>query len=55
MSFELLEPDTLAEAIGLLDPDDAAVRAIAGGTALSLMVQSHFQADAPDQLAPVEW
>jgi carbon-monoxide dehydrogenase medium subunit len=42
MSFELLEPDTLAEAIGLLDPDDAAVRAIAGGTALSLMVQSHI-------------
>jgi carbon-monoxide dehydrogenase medium subunit len=42
VSFELLEPATLDEAIGLLDPDDAAVRAIAGGTALSLMVQSHI-------------
>ncbi len=42
MSFELLEPATLDEALGLLDPDDAAVRAIAGGTALSLMVQSHI-------------
>jgi carbon-monoxide dehydrogenase medium subunit len=42
MSFELLEPATLDEAIGLLDPDDLAVRAIAGGTALSLLVQSHI-------------
>jgi carbon-monoxide dehydrogenase medium subunit len=42
MSFELLEPATLQEAIGMLDPDDAAVRAVAGGTALSLMVQSHI-------------
>jgi aerobic carbon-monoxide dehydrogenase medium subunit len=42
VSFELLEPSTLAEAVGLLDPEDAAVRAIAGGTALSLMVQSHI-------------
>jgi carbon-monoxide dehydrogenase medium subunit len=42
MSFELLEPATLGEAVGMLDPDDAAVRAIAGGTALSLMVQSHI-------------
>jgi carbon-monoxide dehydrogenase medium subunit len=42
MSFELLEPATLDEAVGLLDPDDLAVRAIAGGTALSLMVQSHI-------------
>ena len=32
--FELLEPGSLDEAIGLLDPDDAAVRPIAGGTAL---------------------
>jgi carbon-monoxide dehydrogenase medium subunit len=38
----LLEPSTLDEAIAMLDPDDAAVRAIAGGTALSLMVQSHI-------------
>jgi carbon-monoxide dehydrogenase medium subunit len=42
MSFELLEPPTLDEAVGMLDPDDAAVRAIAGGTALSLLVQSHI-------------
>ncbi|HEY5348147.1 MAG TPA: xanthine dehydrogenase family protein subunit M [Candidatus Lustribacter sp.] len=42
MSFDLVEPGTLEEAVGLLDPDDAAVRAIAGGTALSLMVQSHI-------------
>lgn len=42
MSFELLEPATLGEALALLDPDDLAVRAVAGGTALSLMVQSHI-------------
>jgi carbon-monoxide dehydrogenase medium subunit len=42
MSFELVEPATLVQAVGLLDPDDAGVRAIAGGTALSLMVQSHI-------------
>ena len=42
MSFELLEPATLSDAVALLDPDDASVRAIAGGTALSLMVQSHI-------------
>jgi aerobic carbon-monoxide dehydrogenase medium subunit len=42
MSFELLEPTTLDEAVAMLDPDDAAVRSIAGGTALSLMVQSHI-------------
>jgi carbon-monoxide dehydrogenase medium subunit len=42
VSFELLEPATLDEALTLLDPDDPAVRAVAGGTALSLMVQSHI-------------
>jgi carbon-monoxide dehydrogenase medium subunit len=42
MSFELVEPATLEEALGLLDPDDYGVCAIAGGTALSLMVQSHI-------------
>ena len=42
MSFELVEPRTLNDAVALLDPDDTAVRAIAGGTALSLMVQSHI-------------
>jgi carbon-monoxide dehydrogenase medium subunit len=38
--FELAEPATLKEAIGLLDPDDAAVRPIAGGTALMLMMKA---------------
>src|SRR6195256_4794339 len=38
--FELLEPTTLREAIGLLDPDDSSVRPIAGGTALMLMMKS---------------
>jgi carbon-monoxide dehydrogenase medium subunit len=42
MSFELVEPATLDEAVALLDPADSAVRAIAGGTALSLLVQSHI-------------
>jgi carbon-monoxide dehydrogenase medium subunit len=42
VSFELLEPATLPDAVALLDPDDAGIRAIAGGTALSLMVQSHI-------------
>lgn len=40
MSFELLEPRSLEEALGLLDPEDPAVRPIAGGTALSLMLQT---------------
>jgi carbon-monoxide dehydrogenase medium subunit len=38
--FELAEPATLSEAIKLLDPDDAAVRPIAGGTALMLMMKA---------------
>jgi carbon-monoxide dehydrogenase medium subunit len=38
--FELAEPATLAEAIRLLDPDDPGVRAIAGGTALMLMMKA---------------
>ena len=38
--FELVEPHSLREAIGLLDPDDAAVRPIAGGTALMLMMKA---------------
>ena len=32
--FDLAEPKSLSEAIKLLDPDDATVRPIAGGTAL---------------------
>jgi carbon-monoxide dehydrogenase medium subunit len=38
--FELCEPTSLAEAIGLLDPDDPTVRPIAGGTALMLMMKA---------------
>ena len=38
--FELLEPTSLPEAIALLDPDDASVRPIAGGTALMLMMKA---------------
>jgi carbon-monoxide dehydrogenase medium subunit len=38
--FDLAEPATLAEAIKLLDPDDPAVRPIAGGTALMLMMKA---------------
>jgi aerobic carbon-monoxide dehydrogenase medium subunit len=38
--FELAEPASLAEAIALLDPDDASVRPIAGGTALMLMMKA---------------
>jgi carbon-monoxide dehydrogenase medium subunit len=38
--FELVEPRSLREAISLLDPDDASVRAIAGGTAVMLMMKA---------------
>lgn len=38
--FELAEPASLAEALALLDPEDTSVRAIAGGTALMLMMKS---------------
>ncbi len=38
--FELLEPSSLPEAIGLLDPTDTSVRPIAGGTALMLMMKA---------------
>jgi carbon-monoxide dehydrogenase medium subunit len=38
--FELVEPTSLEEAIGLLDPDDPSVRPIAGGTALMLMMKA---------------
>jgi carbon-monoxide dehydrogenase medium subunit len=38
--FALEEPASLAEALARLDPDDPAVRAIAGGTALMLMMKS---------------
>jgi carbon-monoxide dehydrogenase medium subunit len=38
--FDLAEPTSLREAIALLDPDDASVRPIAGGTALMLMMKA---------------
>ena len=38
--FELAEPTSLGAAIKLLDPDDATVRPIAGGTALMLMMKA---------------
>ncbi len=41
-AFELREPTTLDEALALLDPSDAGVRAIAGGTALMLMMKARL-------------
>jgi len=38
--FEWDEPRTLKEAVAALDPDDSTVRAIAGGTALMLMMKT---------------
>jgi aerobic carbon-monoxide dehydrogenase medium subunit len=38
--FELEEPGSLTEVLELLDPEDPAVRPIAGGTALMLMMKS---------------
>ncbi len=38
--FELAEPSTLIDAAGLIDADQPSVRAIAGGTALMLMMKA---------------
>jgi carbon-monoxide dehydrogenase medium subunit len=38
--FDLLEPTTLKEALGLLDAEDASVRPLGGGTALMLMMKA---------------
>jgi carbon-monoxide dehydrogenase medium subunit len=38
--FELAEPNSLAAAIKLLDPNDPTIRPIAGGTALMLMMKA---------------
>ena len=38
--FELAEPETLEQALQLLDPDDASVRPLGGGTALMLMMKA---------------
>ena len=40
MPFELAEPATVEEALRLLDPDDASVRPLGGGTALMLMMKA---------------
>jgi carbon-monoxide dehydrogenase medium subunit len=40
MPFEMAQPTSLREAVGLLDPDDPAVRPVAGATALMLMMKS---------------
>ena len=42
MPFDLVEPSSLGEAFKLLDPDDPAVRPLAGGTALMLLMKSGF-------------
>ncbi len=41
-SFELLEPLSVEEAVKLLQPQDGSVRAIAGGTALMLMMKTRL-------------
>src|ERR1051326_7600894 len=41
-SFELLEPTTVEEALALLSSEDRSVRAIAGGTALMLMMKARL-------------
>jgi aerobic carbon-monoxide dehydrogenase medium subunit len=38
--FELVEPTSVKEALGLLDADDSSVRPIGGGTALMLMMKA---------------
>jgi aerobic carbon-monoxide dehydrogenase medium subunit len=38
--FELAEPGTIEEALRLLDPEDATVRPLGGGTALMLMMKA---------------
>jgi carbon-monoxide dehydrogenase medium subunit len=38
--FDLVEPTTLREALGLLDADDSSVRPLGGGTALMLMMKA---------------
>jgi carbon-monoxide dehydrogenase medium subunit len=38
--FDLLEPTSLKEALGLLDAEDASVRPLGGGTALMLMMKA---------------
>lgn len=55
MSFDLVEPASLKEAIALLDPEDETVRPISGGTALMLMMKAGvFQPSRLVSLGSVE-
>src|SRR6267154_4063886 len=55
MAFDWAEPETLKDAVALLDPDDASVRAVAGGTALMLMMKAGvFQPTRLISLAKIE-
>jgi carbon-monoxide dehydrogenase medium subunit len=38
--FEMVEPTSLSEAVSLLDPQEPTIRAVAGGTALMLMMKA---------------
>ena len=38
--FEMVEPKSLKEAMSLLDPEEPTIRAVAGGTALMLMMKA---------------
>jgi len=38
--FDMMEPASLQEAVSLLDPQDPTIRAVAGGTALMLMMKA---------------
>jgi carbon-monoxide dehydrogenase medium subunit len=40
ISFEMVEPASLDEALALLDPEDPTIRPVAGGTALMLMMKA---------------
>ncbi|HEY2754696.1 MAG TPA: FAD binding domain-containing protein [Pseudolabrys sp.] len=40
IAFEIVEPRSLREATALLDPDDASIRPLGGGTALMLMMKA---------------
>ncbi len=53
--FELAEPASLREAIGLLDPSDPGIRPIAGGTAVILMMKTGiFQPERLVSLGKIE-
>src|SRR5580698_985796 len=38
--FEMVEPQSLQEAVSLLDPEEPTIRPVAGGTALMLMMKA---------------